>query len=144
MAKSNSIGSKKVGPIAAVKATYTKAEYEAIGRRLVKSIQAPQAPDPFREYLRRREEEGLQLSPDALKKLVSAVADMNLAFASIHHLAIMAGGGDEGWLAVGIENIAKVGCRKAEIVNALLGETVRFGNFSEDLDVPVIAAEVAK
>jgi hypothetical protein len=73
---------------------------------------------------------------DRIAAIKQAIEDINLGAVATCGLAIDSlGARTAGTYITAIENIAKVTCRKCDLIFELLGESIKFGNFSEDFNV---------
>lgn len=104
---------------------------------------SPEAKAELAERDRRRAEEdareraGITLKGKRLDQARDTVSDVNLAAISVHQLAIEIQHGDVhqiSALGTALENLAKVICRKGDVLDALLHNRARgsFGNFEDE------------
>jgi hypothetical protein len=121
------------------------AEIIKLAERIAESLNRPRVPrEPSEaekreaEYDRRKEteeREGVTLKGKRLEQARKTLSDINIGALSACQLAIAAMDGDHqatGAFLSAIENIAKVICRKADVIDALLGGECSFGNFEDE------------
>lgn len=121
--------------------TYTDAGLIEIGRRFVQQIHTPREPSAYEIRKRREEKYGITLKGERLETARHFVSDINMAAVATYRLAIDAGQHNEleaQWYRVAIENIAKVVCRKADVLASILDD-IGFGNFDKEFTAPAEA-----
>jgi hypothetical protein len=98
--------------------------------------------------IERKARDGITLRGKRLEQARHAVGDMILSAASVHELAGAVGEAGEqeaGRLITALENVAKVICRKGDVLDALLNNCARgcMGNF-EDEFIPLTEERAAE
>ena len=80
---------------------------------------------------------GVTLSEEQLERVTRALGDINTSFVSMRRLIIdSVDSADDGEAcAFAIEQIAKTGCRRADLIARLLGDP-GFGNFEDEFEMP--------
>lgn len=137
MAKRNS---SKVLP--AIPTNPSDAELIRIGRNALTHLheldERAKAQRDFHAKIEQREREGVTLKGDNLERVERALSDINMAAVSVHHLAIDATDCPEAaeHYQTAILNIAKVICRKADLIAAEMGDAPAFGNFVDEFEIP--------
>lgn len=140
MAKSDSKVVKQSVRKAPAPSKFSDKQYATIGRDFVAKMEAFEREEAERAkaFAAGASRPPFVLTEKARKQATHTLEEMNFAFVSIHRLSIAAvDDGENGeWFATAIENMAKIGSRKADVVAALLGSDILFGNFSEEFEIP--------
>jgi hypothetical protein len=81
---------------------------------------------------------GVRLSGAQGNLAMRALDDININSFAVFELALEAVANPDSaeWCCIAIQNIAKVGCRKADYIAGLLGEPHSFGNFEDEFTIP--------